>query len=375
MEQRNKNCCKIKLPDGFVSQDGLTEKSADALYQESLPAASPIPALKPESMFRQFNANAELSRPTPPRNSLLGSPLVIGLSAIGAFLCSVLLFENSESIASLFRRSHDVASARMDAGAGKVDHTILQLNGVPKVKIGEKLGPPSNNDLPDKWARLDPISPGASAPNTQAGEPDSLTLASNDLVPGNLSPDVPNTVPTTGFPGPGVDGLTQQLLNALPSPLQTVATTVTTQPEHIVRVIRETVIVRTVTKSAKATANNAGQVVKGVTKSGNLVQTGAGTVRSTAAMAGASVIRTGLGAQTFGSGSSGGSLGSVGAGGAGNALSGAGGGFSGAIGGAAGGLDGAGGSLGGLGGSVGGTVGGALGGVSNAVGGLGGGHH
>jgi len=357
---------------GFVSQDGLTEKSADALYQESLPAASPIPALKPESVFPQFNANAELSRPAPSRNSLLGSPLVIGLSAIGAFLCSVLLFENAESIASLFRRSHDVASARMDAGAGKIDRNILQLNGVPKLKIGEKLRPPSNNDLPDKWAPLDPISPGASAPNTQAGEPDSLTLASNDLVPGNLSPDVPNTVPTTGFPGPGVDGLTQQLLKALPSPVQTVTATVTTQPEHIVRIIRETVIVRTVTKSAKAIANNAGQVVKGVTKSGNLVETGAGTVRSTAATAGASVIRTGLGAQTFGSGSSGGSLGTVGAG---NALSGAGGGFGGAIGVAAGGLGGPGGSLGGLGGSVGGTVGGALGGVSNAVGGLGGGHH
>src|SRR5207253_10488479 len=93
------------------------EQSADALYQESLPAASSIPALPPESMFRQFNANAELSRPAHPRNSLMASPLVIGLSATGAFLCSVLLFENAESIASLFRRSHDVASAGMDARA------------------------------------------------------------------------------------------------------------------------------------------------------------------------------------------------------------------------------------------------------------------
>src|SRR5438067_7728462 len=142
---------------GFVSQDGLTEKSADALYQESLPAASPIPALKPESVFPQFNANAELSRPAPSRNSLLGSPLVIGLSAVGAFLCSVLLFENAESIASLFRRLHDdVAGSGMDARAASVDRPILQLDAVPKIKIGENLGPQSNKDVPDKFAPLNP---------------------------------------------------------------------------------------------------------------------------------------------------------------------------------------------------------------------------
>jgi hypothetical protein len=357
-----------------VSQDGFTEKSADALYQESLPAASPIPASTPESMFRQFNANAELSRPVHPRNSLMASPLVIGLSAVGAFLCSVLLFENAESIASLFRRLHDdVASSRLDTRAASVDHPILQLDAVPKIKIGENLGPQSNKNVPDKRTPLDPNSPGTSTPGNQSpGDTNSLTLASNDLVPGNLSPNVPNTVPTTGFPGPGVDGLTQQLLSAVPSPVQTVAATVITQPEHIVRVIRETVIVRTVTKSVKAAANNGGQVVKGVTKNGNPVQKGTSTVRSTAATAGASVIRTGLGAQTLGSGSSGGSFGGLGAGGAGNAVSGVTGGF----GGAAGSLGGVGGSPGGgLGGTLGGTVSGALGGAGNAVGGLGGGHH
>src|SRR5438874_13345156 len=97
--------------------DNPSERSADALYQESSQVPSPISAQPPESMFRQFNSNAELSRPAPPKNSFMASPLVIGLSATGAFLCSVLLFENSESIASLFRRSHDVASAGMDARA------------------------------------------------------------------------------------------------------------------------------------------------------------------------------------------------------------------------------------------------------------------
>src|SRR6266403_1263995 len=104
-----------------MSQDGLTEKNADALYQESLSATSPIPGPPPESMLRQFNANAELTRPAHPRNSLMASPLVIGLSATGAFLCSVLLFENADSIASLFRRSHDVASAGIDVRAAAVD--------------------------------------------------------------------------------------------------------------------------------------------------------------------------------------------------------------------------------------------------------------
>src|SRR5438309_4687572 len=183
-------------------------------------------------MFRQFNANAELSRPAHPRNSLMASPFVIGLSAVGAFLCSVLLFENAKSIASLFRRSHDVASAGMDARAASVDRPILQLGAVPKIKIGENLGPQSNKDVPDKQAPLDPNSPGASAPgNRSAGNTNSLTLGSNDLVPGNLSPDVPNTVPTTGFPGPGIDGLTQQLLSALPSPVQAVSAPATAQLE------------------------------------------------------------------------------------------------------------------------------------------------
>ena len=359
-----------------MDSDQPTEKSADALYQESLSAASPIPGPPPESilpMFRQFNANAELSRPAHPRNSLMASPLVIGLSAVGAFLCSVLLFENAESIASLFRRLHDdVAGSGMDARAASVDRPILQLDAVPKIKIGENLGPQSNKDVPDKFAPLNPNSPGASASGNQSpGDTNSLTLASNDLVPGNFSPDVPNTAPTTGLPGPGVDGLTQQLLSALPSSVQTVSATVITPPEHIVRVIRETVIVRTVTKSAKAAANNTGQVVKGVTKSGNFVQKGTSTIQSIAPAAGASLTRTGVGGQTLGSGSSGGSFSGFGAGGASNTV----GGVSGGLGGAAVGLGGVGGSLGGgLGGTLGGSVSGALGGAGNAVGGLGG-HH
>ncbi len=188
-------------------------------------------------MVRQFNSNAELSRPALPKNSFMASQLVIGLSATGAFLCSVLLFENSESIASLFRRSHDVASAGMDARA-RPALIALSCNLVPfqRSKIGENLGPQSNKDVPDKQAPLDPNSPGASAPgNRSAGNTNSLTLGSNDLVPGNLSPDVPNTVPTTGFPGPGIDGLTQQLLSALPSPVQAVSAPATAQLEHIVR--------------------------------------------------------------------------------------------------------------------------------------------
>ncbi len=122
------------------------------------------------------------------------------------------------------------------ARAASVDRPILQLGAVPKIKIGENLGPQSNKDVPDKQAPLDPNSPGASAPgNRSAGNTNSLTLGSNDLVPGNLSPDVPNTVPTTGFPGPGIDGLTQQLLSALPSPVQAVSAPATAQLEHIVR--------------------------------------------------------------------------------------------------------------------------------------------
>src|SRR5437588_11702411 len=128
-----------------MSREGLIEKSADALYQGSSPAAPPIPALPPESMFRQFNTNWKLSRPAHPRNSLMASPLVIGLSAVGAFLCSVLLFENAESIASLFRRlQDDVAGSGMHARAASVDRPILQLDAVPKIKIGENLGPQSN---------------------------------------------------------------------------------------------------------------------------------------------------------------------------------------------------------------------------------------
>jgi len=355
----------------FVSRTEFTEKSADALYQESSKAASPIPGSTSESMFRQFNANAELSRPGHPKNSLMASPLVIGLSAIGAFLCSVLLFENVDSIASLFRRSHDVASAGMDAGAGKIDRAILQLNVVPKIKIGEQLSPQSSEDVPDKWASSNPISPGSLAPGNQSpGDTNSLTLASNDLVPGNFSPSLPNTVPTTGFPGLAVDGLTQQLLSALPSPVQTATATVTTQPEHIVRVIRETVVVRTVTKSAQAHANKAGQVVNGVTKSGSLIQQGTSAVRSTAATAGGSGIRTAVGPQTFGSGSSG-APGGFGAGGVTNAVGGVAGGFGGAVGGSALGLGGLGGSLGG---GLGGTLGGTVSGASNSVGGIGG-HH
>ena len=355
-----------------MSPDGLSEKSADALYQGSLPAASSIPAPPPESMFRQFNANAELSRPAHPRNSLMASPLVIGLSATGAFLCSVLLFENAESIASLFRRSHDVPSAGMDVRGAIVDRSILQLDAVPNIRIGEKLGPQSNNDVPDKWVPLDPNSPGASVPSNQsAGNTNSLTLASNDLVPGNLSPDVPNTVPTTGFPGSGVDGLTQHLLSALPSTAQTVTAIATTQPEHIIRVVRETVIVRTVTKSAKAAANNGAQVIKGVTRNGNLVLKGTSMLRSNTA-AGATVIKSGIGPQTFGNGSTSGFSGGLGTGGAVGGVSG---GAGGAIGGVTGGLGGAGVSLGGgLGGSLSGTVSGALGGASSAVGAIGSGH-
>jgi len=290
------------------------------------------------------------------------------LSATGAFLRSVLFFENAESIASLFRRSHDVASAGMDARAASFNHPILQLAAVPKIEIGEKLGQ-SNNDVPDRRAPLDSNSPGASVPGNQsAANTNSLTLASNDLVPGNLSPDVPNTVPPTGLVGLGVDGLTQQLLSALPSTVQAVTTIATTQPEHIIRVVHETVIVRTVTKSAKAAANNAVQVVNGVTRNGNLVQKATGTLRSNTA-AGATVIKSGIGVQTIGA--SGGSLGSFGA--VGN-VGGAGGGFGG-VGGAVGGLGGAGGSLGGaLGGSLGGTVSGAVGGAGNAVGAIGGRH-
>jgi len=150
-----------------------------------------------------------------------------------------------------------------------------------------------------------------------------------------------------------------------------VSATVITPPEHIVRVIRETVIVRTVTKSAKAAANNTGQVVKGVTKSGNFVQKGTSTIQSIAPAAGASLTRTGVGGQTLGSGSSGGSFSGFSAGGASNTV----GGVSGGLGGAAVGLGGVGGSLGGgLGGTLGGSVSGALGGAGNAVGGLGG-HH
>ena len=155
-----KSAAKPGYKTVFVSRTEFTEKSADALYQESSKAASPIPGSTSESMFRQFNANAELSRPGHPKNSLMASPLVIGLSAIGAFLCSVLLFENVDSIASLFRRSHDVASAGMDAGAGKIDRAILQLNVVPKIKIGEQLSPQSSKDVPDKWASPNPLSPG-----------------------------------------------------------------------------------------------------------------------------------------------------------------------------------------------------------------------
>jgi len=303
----------------------------------------------------------------------MASPLVIGLSAVGAFLCSVLLFENAESIASLFRRLHDdVASSGMDTRAANVDRPILHLDAVPKIKIGENLGPQSNKNVPDKRAPLDPNSLGASAPSNQsAGDTNLLTLASNDLVPGNPSPDVPNTVPTTGFLGPEVDGLTQQLLSALPSTVQAVTTIATTQPEHIIRVVHETVIVRTVTKSAKAAANNAVQVVNGVTRNGNLVQKATGTLRSNTA-AGGTAIKSGIGPQTFGSGPTGGFSGGLGAGGAVGGVSGGFTGAGGAIGGVAGGLGGVGGSLGGgLGGSLGGTVSGALGGAVSGVGG----HH
>jgi len=62
---------------------------------------------------------------------------------------------------------------------------------------------------------------------------------------------------------------------------------------------------RTVTKSAKATGNNATQVINGVTRNGNLVQKATGALRSNTA-AGATVIKSGIGPQTFGSGPNGG---------------------------------------------------------------------
>jgi hypothetical protein len=259
--------------------------------------------------------------------------------------------------------------------AAAVDRAILQLGAAPEVKIGEKLDPQSK-DVRDKSAPLDPNTPSALSPASRsAGNNSSLTLASIDLVQGNLSADVPNIVPTTRLVGTGVDGLTQQLLSALPSTVQTVTAIATAQPEHIVRVIRETVIVRTVTKSSKAAANNVGQVINGVARNGNLVQKGTNTLRSSAAAAGATVIKGGLGPQTFGSGPSGGSLGGFGTGGTVGGASGGFGGVGGAAGGAIGGLGGAGGSLGGgLGGTLGGTVSGALGGAGNAVSGIGGGH-
>jgi len=126
-----------------------------------------------------------------------------------------------------------------------------------------------------------------------------------------------------------------------------------------------------VTKSAKAAANNAVQVVNGVTRNGNLVQKATGTLRSSTA-AGGTAIKSGIGPQTFGSGPTGGFSGGLGAGGAVGGVSGGFTGAGGAIGGVAGGLGGVGGSLGGgLGGSLGGTVSGALGGAVSGVGG----HH
>jgi hypothetical protein len=349
-----------------------TEKNADALYQESSAAASPISVQSPESMFRPFDSNAKLSRPPHPRNSLMASPLVIGLSATGAFLCSVLLFENADSIASLFRRSHDVASAGIDVRAASLDRMILRLDAAPQIKVGEKLGPQSTDDVRDKSVPLDPNTPGALSPTTQSdSNTSSLILASNNLVNGNLSPDVPNTVPTTGLGGTGVDGLTQQLLSALPSTVQMVTAIATKEPEHIVRVVHETVIVRTMTKTLKPAANNAAQVINGVTRNGNLVQKGINTLRSNTSAPGATVIKSGIGVQTVGSGASGGSFGGFGVGGS---VGGAGGGFGGASG-AIGGLGGPGATLGGgLGGSLGGTVSGALGGAGNAVGAIGGRH-
>jgi len=348
-----------------MDPDPPTEKSADALYQESSTTASPILVEPSESVFRQFDSTAELSRPPRPRNSLMASPLVIGLSAAGAFLCSVLLFENADSIAGLFRRSHDVASARIDVRAAAVDRTILRLDAAPRVKIGEKLGSQSTDDVRGKSVPLDPNTPGALSPTNQAASnTSSLSLASNNLVQGNLSADVPNTFPTTGLVGTGVNGLTQQLLNSLPSTVQTATAIASKEPEHIVRVVRETVIVRTVTKTVKPAANNAAQVINGVARNRNLVQKGTSALRSNTGAAGATVTRSALGPQTLGSGPSGGSLGGFGAGGVG----GAGGGFGGV-----GGLGGAGGSLGGsLGGTLGGTVSGALGGAGNTVSGIGG---
>ena len=357
-----------------MDPDSPIEKSADALYQESSADASPISVQASGSMFREFDSSAELSRPASPKNSLMASPLIIGLSATGAFLCSLLLLENADSIASLFRRSHDVASAGIDVRAAAGDHRILRLDATPKVKIGEKLGPQSTDVVRDKSVPLDPNTPGALSPTTQSvSNSSSLTLASNDLVQGNLSPNVQNTVPTTGPVGTGVDGLTQQLLGALPLTVQTITAMASKEPEHIVRVVRETVIVRTVTKTAKA-ANNAAQVINGGTRNGNLVQKGANTLRSTTA-AGATAIRSALGPQTLGSGVSSGSFGGFGAGGYVGGATGGLGGAGGAVGGAVGGLGGSGGSLGGgLGGTLGGTVSGALGGAGNAVSGIGGGH-
>src|SRR6267378_5889120 len=164
-----------------MDPDSPNEKSADALYQEASTTASPILIEPSESVFRQFDSSAELSRPPRPRNSLMASPLVIGLSAAGAFLCSVLLFENADSIASLFRRSHDVASAGIDVRAAAVDRAILQLDAAPRVKIGEKLDPQSK-DVRDKSAPPDPNTPSALSPASRsAGNNSSLTLASNDL--------------------------------------------------------------------------------------------------------------------------------------------------------------------------------------------------